>query len=165
MADSYDVIVLGAGPTGENAAARAVRGGLTAVVAESGLVGGECSYWACMPSKGLLRPIAAVSEANHVGGAAGARLDPPAVLARRDSFAHHWKDDGQVEWLKNAGIVDDDSKTILGVTLAGPGVGEMIHAATVAIAGEVPLDRLWHAVPSYPTMSELWLRLLEAYGL
>src|SRR6516165_2393332 len=57
-----------------------------------------------MPSKGLLRPIAAVSEANHVGGAVGARLDPPAVLARRDYFAHNWQDDGQVEWLKNTGI-------------------------------------------------------------
>ena len=43
--------------------------------------------------------------------------------------------------------------------------GELIHAATVAVAGEVPLDRLWHAVPSYPTMSEVWLRLLEAYGV
>ena len=104
MADSYDVIVLGAGPTGENVAGRAARGGLTAAVVESELVGGECSYWACMPSKGLLRPIAAVSEANHVAGAAGARLDPAAVLARRDSFAHNWQDDGQVEWLKNAGI-------------------------------------------------------------
>ena len=62
-------------------------------------------------------------------------------------------------------IVDDDSKVMLGMTLAGPGVGEMIHAATIAVAGEVPLDRLWHAVPSYPTISELWLRLLEAYGL
>ena len=51
------------------------------------------------------------------------------------------------------------------MTLVGPGLAEMIHAATVAIAGEVPLDRLWHAVPSYPTISELWLRLLEAYGL
>jgi dihydrolipoamide dehydrogenase len=62
-------------------------------------------------------------------------------------------------------VVDDNSKIMLGMTLVGPGVGEMIHAATVAIAGEVPLDRLWHAVPSYPTISELWLRLLEAYGL
>ena len=104
MADSYDVIVLGAGPTGENVADRAVRGGLTAVVVESELVGGECSYWACMPSKALLRPVAAVSEADHVRGAVGARLDPPGVLARRDYFADDWKDDGQVAWLKNAGI-------------------------------------------------------------
>jgi pyruvate/2-oxoglutarate dehydrogenase complex dihydrolipoamide dehydrogenase (E3) component len=62
-------------------------------------------------------------------------------------------------------VVDEDRKVVLGLTLAGPGVGEMIHAATIAVAGEVPLDRLWHAVPSYPTMSELWLRLLETYGL
>jgi pyruvate/2-oxoglutarate dehydrogenase complex dihydrolipoamide dehydrogenase (E3) component len=62
-------------------------------------------------------------------------------------------------------VVDDNSKILVGLTLAGPGVGELIHAATIAVAGEVPLDRLWHAVPSYPTMSEVWLRLLEAYGL
>src|ERR1700759_5552395 len=62
-------------------------------------------------------------------------------------------------------VVDEDRRTMIGATLAGPGVGELIHAATVAVAGEVPLDRLWHAVPSYPTMSEIWLRLLEAYGL
>ena len=47
----------------------------------------------------------------------------------------------------------------------GPGIGEMLHAATIAVAGEVPLDTLWHAVPSFPTISEVWLRLLEAYGL
>ena len=52
---------------------------------------------------------------------------------------------------------------LLGVTLIGPAVGEMIHTATVAIVGEVPLARLWHAVPSFPTMSEIWLRLLETY--
>lgn len=62
-------------------------------------------------------------------------------------------------------VVDDDRRVVVGVTLVGPGVGEMIHAATVAIVGEVPLDRLWHATPSFPTMSELWLRLLETYGL
>ena len=62
-------------------------------------------------------------------------------------------------------IVDESRQTIVGMTLAGPGVGEMIHAATIAVAGEIPLERLWHAVPSYPTMSEVWLRLLEAYGL
>jgi dihydrolipoamide dehydrogenase len=62
-------------------------------------------------------------------------------------------------------VVDTDRRVIVGVTLAGPGVGELIHAATVAVAGQVSLDTLWHAVPSYPTVSELWLRLLETYGL
>jgi dihydrolipoamide dehydrogenase len=61
-------------------------------------------------------------------------------------------------------VVDTDREVIVGMTLAGPGTAEMIHAATIAIAGEVTLDRLWHAVPSFPTMSELWLRLLETYG-
>jgi len=62
-------------------------------------------------------------------------------------------------------VVDEDRKVIVGVTFAGPGVGDLIHAATVAVVGQVPLDRLWHAVPSYPTISEIWLRLLETYGL
>jgi pyruvate/2-oxoglutarate dehydrogenase complex dihydrolipoamide dehydrogenase (E3) component len=102
--ETYDVIVIGAGPTGENAADRAVRGGLSAVVVESELVGGECSYWACMPSKALLRPVGVVAEAGAVRGVPGARLEPAGVLARRDSFAHGWKDDGQVEWLHSAKI-------------------------------------------------------------
>jgi dihydrolipoamide dehydrogenase len=104
MTDSYDVIVLGAGPVGENVADRAVRGGLTAAIVESELVGGECSYWACMPSKALLRPVAAVAEARALDSVTGAALDPPAVLKRRDSFASHWKDDGQVKWLNGAHI-------------------------------------------------------------
>jgi pyruvate/2-oxoglutarate dehydrogenase complex dihydrolipoamide dehydrogenase (E3) component len=61
-------------------------------------------------------------------------------------------------------VVDEDRQVLLGMTLVGPGVGELLHAATVAIVGEVPLHRLWHAVPSYPTLSEVWLRLLETYG-
>ena len=100
----YDVVVIGAGPTGENVADRAVRGGLSAVIVESELVGGECSYWACMPSKALLRPVAVVSEATHLEGVHGAQLDPPGVLDRRDSFASHWNDDGQVKWLSGAHI-------------------------------------------------------------
>jgi pyruvate/2-oxoglutarate dehydrogenase complex dihydrolipoamide dehydrogenase (E3) component len=105
MADeTYDVIVIGAGPTGENVADRAVKGGLTAVIVEAELVGGECSYWACMPSKALLRPADVVAEAGAVRGVAGARLNPAEALARRDSFAHGWKDDGQVEWLTGAKI-------------------------------------------------------------
>jgi dihydrolipoamide dehydrogenase len=62
-------------------------------------------------------------------------------------------------------VVDESRRVIVGVTFVGPAVGELLHAATIAVVGEVPLDRLWHAVPSYPTISEIWLRLLETYGL
>jgi len=60
-------------------------------------------------------------------------------------------------------VVDLDAGTLLGVTFVGPGVGEMLHSATIAVAGQVPVDRLWHAVPCFPTISEVWLRLMEAY--
>jgi dihydrolipoamide dehydrogenase len=62
-------------------------------------------------------------------------------------------------------VIDDDRNVVVGATFVGPEIGELVHAATIAIIGEVPLDRLWHAVPAFPTMSELWLRLLEAAGL
>ncbi len=62
-------------------------------------------------------------------------------------------------------MVDADRDVPVGATFVGPDVAEMLHAATIAVVGEVPLDRLWHAVPAYPTMSEVWLRLLEAAGL
>jgi dihydrolipoamide dehydrogenase len=62
-------------------------------------------------------------------------------------------------------VVDQRRRVIVGATFVGPGVQELLHAATVAIAGEVTLDRLWHAVPAFPTVSEVWLRLLETYGL
>ena len=60
-------------------------------------------------------------------------------------------------------MVDEDRQILVGATLVGSGVSELIHAATVAIVGEVPMRRLWHTVPAYPTISEIWLRLLEAY--
>jgi dihydrolipoamide dehydrogenase len=104
---SYDVVVIGAGPTGENVAGRAARAGLRAVVVEAELVGGECSYWACMPSKALLRPPAALAEARSVMGAREAvtgKLDVAAVLERRDGFVNGWNDEGQVRWLDNHGI-------------------------------------------------------------
>ncbi|MFH8680031.1 dihydrolipoyl dehydrogenase family protein [Streptomyces lydicus] len=105
--DEYDVIVLGAGPTGENLADRAHAAGLSTVVVESELVGGECSYWACMPSKALLRPVTSRAEAGRVPGlkdAVAGPLDAPAVLAHRDAVTSYWKDDGQVRWLDSAGI-------------------------------------------------------------
>ena len=61
-------------------------------------------------------------------------------------------------------IVDEKRKVVLGVTFAGPDVSELLQAATIAVVSEVPLDRLWHAVPAYPTVNEIWLRLLESYG-
>src|SRR5258707_3404009 len=107
MADEFDVIVIGAGPTGENVAARAVRGGLAAAIVESELVGGECSYWACMPSKALLRSGIALRAATAVGGAREAvtgDIDVAATLRRRDGFVHDWDDGSQVEWVHGAGI-------------------------------------------------------------
>ncbi|MBU8553216.1 NAD(P)/FAD-dependent oxidoreductase [Streptomyces sp. Babs14] len=103
---AYDVVVIGAGPVGENVADRTRAAGLTTAIVESELVGGECSYWACMPSKALLRPVIARADARRlpgVGGAGREPLDAPAVLARRDTFTSHWKDDGQVRWVEGIG--------------------------------------------------------------
>ncbi|MGO1562382.1 MAG: dihydrolipoyl dehydrogenase family protein [Actinomycetaceae bacterium] len=105
--DTWDVVVVGAGPVGENVADYAVQGGLSAVVVEAELVGGECSYWACMPSKALLRSGEARRAALRVDGArqsVTAGLDVPAVLGRRTSFTSDWDDSGQVEWLSSAGV-------------------------------------------------------------
>ncbi|MFJ5957618.1 dihydrolipoyl dehydrogenase family protein [Paenarthrobacter sp. NPDC092416] len=103
----FDVIVIGAGAVGENVADRVVRGGLTAVIIETELVGGECSYWACIPSKALLRPGTVLHAAQGVPGASEAVtgvVDAQAALKHRDWFTNHWQDDGQVEWLNSAGI-------------------------------------------------------------
>jgi pyruvate/2-oxoglutarate dehydrogenase complex dihydrolipoamide dehydrogenase (E3) component len=107
MSKQNDLIVIGGGAVAENVADRAVRGGLSAVIIESELVGGECSYWACMPSKALLRSGIALRAAQHVSGARQAvtgDLDVEAVLARRTSFTHNWDDASQVDWLEGAGI-------------------------------------------------------------
>src|SRR3954452_17387095 len=104
---TYDVVVLGAGSTGENVADIVVKGGLTAVLVENELVGGECSYWACMPSKALLRGTEALADARAVDGAKQAvtgSQDVDATLARRDGFSSHWDDSGQVTWVHGAGI-------------------------------------------------------------
>ncbi|MFB7222609.1 FAD-dependent oxidoreductase [Streptomyces sp. NPDC056227] len=326
---TYDVIVIGAGPVGENVADRTAAAGLSTVIVESELAGGECSYWACEPSKALLRPVLLRADAVHVPGihpAVKEPLDIEAVLAHRDRMSADWKDDGQAEWIKSVGIdllrghgrlagkrevsvetpdggtirlrarhavavctgsraalpplpgieslgpwtsrdatsarkppgrlvvvgagvvgvematawqalgsrvtllargdgllpradteavpgvvftdlevasvgltvreaeftgravevvdheighlagalqyrpdyrgkarilIDRDRQVVVGATFAGPGVGELLYSATVAITAEVPVDRLWHAVPAFPTISEVWLRLLE----
>ena len=104
---TFDVVVLGAGATGENVADVVVKGGLSAVLVEPELVGGECSYWACMPSKTLLRGTEVLEEARAVDGARQAvtgEQDVAATLARRDTFTHDWDDSSQVRWVEGAGI-------------------------------------------------------------
>src|SRR5699024_6050011 len=104
---TYDVIVLGAGPVGENVAERIVAGGVSAVVVERELGGGGWSYWACVPAKALLRPGAALRAARAVGGSREAvigGIDAAATFARRTSFTSDWDDSSQVDWLEGAGI-------------------------------------------------------------
>ncbi|OBI07125.1 dihydrolipoyl dehydrogenase family protein [Mycobacterium scrofulaceum] len=102
----YDVIVLGAGPVGQNAAESARAAGLSVALVERELVGGECSYWACVPSKAMLRPVIAVSEARHVDGAREAVRGPisvAGVFGRRNRYVSNWDDTGQADWVGGIG--------------------------------------------------------------
>jgi dihydrolipoamide dehydrogenase len=103
----FDVIVIGGGPAGENAAERAARSGLKVAIVERELLGGECSYWACMPSKALLRPGEVLNVARRTPGAAAAvtgQIDVAAALERRNALAANWDDAGQVKWAEGAGL-------------------------------------------------------------
>ncbi|MEU7719100.1 dihydrolipoyl dehydrogenase family protein [Streptomyces tibetensis] len=139
--NAYDVVVLGAGPVGENVADRTRAAGLTTAVVESELVGGECSYWACMPSKALLRPVIARADARRVPGlrqSVQGPLDASAVLAHRDYYTSNWKDDGQVGWLDSIGAdLYRGHGRLTGprtVTVTGPDGGERVLTARQAVA-------------------------------
>ncbi len=105
-ADIYDVIVIGTGPIGQTVADRARAAGLTVAAVERELVGGECSYWACIPSKAMLRPVVALADARRVDGAREAvsgQAVPAGVFARRDQWVTGWNDEGQASFLKGIG--------------------------------------------------------------
>jgi dihydrolipoamide dehydrogenase len=149
--DTWDVVVIGGGPAGENAADYAVKGGLTAVLVEGELLGGECSYWACMPSKALLRPVEVAALTHGLPLQPKAAVDVPATLTRRDRITHGRDDSGQVEWATGAGIdVVRDAGRLAGVRRVAVGDRTLTaRYAVVLAAGSAPVipDSLQGAAP------------------
>ena len=157
MAREFDVVVVGAGPAGEVVAGRlADRGGKQVAIVERDLVGGECSFYACMPSKALLRPAELLNEVARVPGAAEAvtgKLDVSAVLARRDEVVNKLSDDQQLPWLRDRGIelfrgagrLDGPNRVIVGDQVLTARDAVVIATGTTAVIPPIPGLREAHA--------------------
>jgi pyruvate/2-oxoglutarate dehydrogenase complex dihydrolipoamide dehydrogenase (E3) component len=148
MSDTYDVVVVGGGPAGENVVGRCAAGGLSVALVERELVGGECSYWGCIPSKTLIRPGDVLAETRRVPGAAEAvtgPLDVAAAFGQRDYMTANWSDDGQVKWLAGIGatLVRGNGRLVgeraVEVTADGSTARLEATRAVVVAAGTVPL--------------------------
>ena len=150
---TYDVIVLGAGPVGQNAAERARAGGLSVAMVERELVGGECSYWGCVPSKALLRPVIAVADADHIDGAREAVTGPinaAGVFGRRNRYVSNWDDAGQADWVAGIGAdlvrghgrLDGPRRVTVTATDGDVTVLTARHAVVVCIGSRAALPEL-----------------------